>query len=45
MADEFEDLNQGDMIMVKYYNRFMELAQYFWIGIADTLLLISKYVK
>ena len=45
VINDFEDLHQGDMIVTKYYNWFMVLAQYFLVGATDTLLLILKFLK
>ena len=43
LADEFERLEQGSMIVTDYYNCFMELAQYSRAGVVDIPSLISKF--
>ena len=42
LAYEFERLEKGSMIVIDYYNYFIELAQYSWVGTVDIPSLISK---
>ena len=44
-ADDFEFLYQGDMTVTKYYNRFMELAQYCMTGNINARTLILKFMS
>ena len=32
IVDDFESLHQGAMTVTDYYNRFMDLAKYSWVG-------------
>lgn len=43
LATEFEALTQGNMTVLDYYHRFMELAQYSRALIEKTMFLISKF--
>ena len=45
IANEFKNLHQGGMIVIKYYNLFIESTQYSRAKVADTPSLISKFMK
>ena len=43
IVDEFESLYPGDMMMIEYYNRFIELVYYYMVGNVNALTLILKF--
>ena len=45
IADELKYLYQGDMTVIEYYNRFMELAKYYMVGNVDASALILKFMS